>query len=249
MQERVDTLVVSDVHLGSKLSESDALMAALERFTFDRLILNGDIFDHLNFEPRVSQRAANRVRFARHGRFEQKHLHVLEYLHALSARCEVIWIEGNHDEGLADILRNFGGIRVYQEYEWSYKGERYLALHGDQFDHFYQEHPILSDIGAGIYDFIQNLGPHTQRLCWFLKRNTKRYIHALTLVGDGAIAYARERGIGHVLCGHTHQAEQRQKDGVHYHNSGSWTQIPSTLLSVGENGVKVHSFGDGPHLI
>jgi len=53
----VDTLIVSDVHLGSDLSRPDALLATLRQYTFQRLILLGDIFDDLNvhWEDQLSQ--------------------------------------------------------------------------------------------------------------------------------------------------------------------------------------------------
>ena len=43
--DEVDTLIVSDVHLGTDLSRPDALLAVLKSYTFRRLILLGDIFD------------------------------------------------------------------------------------------------------------------------------------------------------------------------------------------------------------
>ncbi|MGH8007679.1 MAG: hypothetical protein ACREQ3_11795, partial [Candidatus Binatia bacterium] len=44
----VDTLLVSDVHLGSDLSRPPALLSILKQHAFKRLILLGDILDDLN---------------------------------------------------------------------------------------------------------------------------------------------------------------------------------------------------------
>ena len=34
-----------------------------------------------------------------------------------------------------------------------------------------------------------------------------------------------------VFCGHTHQAQFCERDGVAYYNSGSWTDFPPTYLN------------------
>ena len=47
-KEKIDTLILSDIHFGSELCNAELLLEILSRFNFKRLILNGDIFDHLN---------------------------------------------------------------------------------------------------------------------------------------------------------------------------------------------------------
>jgi metallophosphoesterase superfamily enzyme len=49
-REEIDTLIVSDVHFGSELCNAELLLEVMSRFRFRRLVLNGDIFDHLNLE-------------------------------------------------------------------------------------------------------------------------------------------------------------------------------------------------------
>jgi len=242
-KERVDTLIVSDVHLGSRLCQADALRHALARFEFKRLILNGDIFDHLNFEPRRSARlGGERSRFWKSRRLEASHLNVLRDIGRIAKEREVIWIEGNHDEGLSTVMHMLTDLRIHKEYEWEYGGRRYIALHGDQFDRFYRENRVLSNIASGIYDLLQSFGPYTKKLCWFLKRSTKHYIRAISYVADGAIAYAQEREAQFIFCGHTHRAEQYLRHGVRYFNSGSWTEEICHLIAIGEQGVNIHIF-------
>ena len=68
-----------------------ALLRALPRFRFDRLVLNGDIFDTLSTR-----------------RLTPEHKEVLAYLKALAREgVEVIWIEGNHDAGASRTLPGF----------------------------------------------------------------------------------------------------------------------------------------------
>ena len=49
-----------------------------------------------------------------------------------------------------------------------------------------------------------------------------------------------------VFCGHTHLAMQSTRDGVEYYNSGSWTDKSATYVTVSEEGVRIHEFGQRP---
>jgi len=230
----VDTIIVSDLHLGSKHSLAHALKAALGHFSFNRLILNGDIFDHL----RVTVDELNDA---------QREL--LSYITELAATHEVVWIEGNHDEGLADFLQDIVPTTVHRQYQWEYQGKRYLALHGDQFDYFNQEHPVLYWLGVKIYGFVQWLGPWTRSFAKWLKRTTKWYTNAMLATIDGARAHGRTYGAHAVFCGHTHHAYQATGSAVSYYNSGGWTEGPCHLVAIGESGVRIHAFSEqGQHL-
>jgi len=44
-----DTVIISDLHLGSDVSQAGAALALLQSVHFKRLILLGDIFADLNF--------------------------------------------------------------------------------------------------------------------------------------------------------------------------------------------------------
>lgn len=229
----VDTIVVSDLHLGSSHSLADALRAALSKFTFNRLILNGDIFDHLRVE--VSELNSG-----------QREL--LAELQDMSRTHEVVWIEGNHDNGLQDFLQNIVPATVHRQYAWEYQGKRYLALHGDQFDYFSQEHPVLYTIGTKFYAFVQWLGPWTRSFAKWIKRETKWYTNAILGSIEGARAHGRKQGVQAVFCGHTHHAYQAVGE-VSYYNSGGWTEGPCHLIAISDFGVQVHAFSEaGEHL-
>ncbi len=117
-----DTLILSDLHLGSDMSRADEARRMLRQRRFRRLILLGDIFSDLNF-----------------GRLTKQHWRFLSYIRKLSnpkRQVEVVWVEGNHDHGLTDVMSHLVGIKVYQEYVWEYGGLRHLAIHGHQFDRF-----------------------------------------------------------------------------------------------------------------
>src|SRR5262245_16697450 len=122
MQGCCDTLIISDLHLGSEISRSADALRLLEDTRFKRLILLGDIFADLNFR-----------------RLTKEHWEFLSCIRRLSnprRRKEVVWVEGNHDHGLSDVMSHLVGIPVYQQYSWEYRGVRHLAIHGHQFDGF-----------------------------------------------------------------------------------------------------------------
>src|SRR5215472_19334074 len=117
-----DTLILSDLHLGSEMSRAHDAIRVLKENRFRRLILLGDIFADLNF-----------------GRLTKEHWKFLGYIRKLSnpkRNIEVVWVEGNHDQGLTDVMSHLVGVKVYQEYTWEYAGMRHLAIHGHQFDRF-----------------------------------------------------------------------------------------------------------------
>src|ERR1700719_2358103 len=136
-----DTLILSDVHLGSECSRARDAMRMLKSSRFQRLILLGDIFADLNF-----------------GRLTKEHWKFLGYIRKLSnpkRNVEVIWVEGNHDQGLTDIMSHLVGVRVYQEYIWEYAGMRHIAIHGHQFDGFQVNAFRFSSVGTSFYLWLQ----------------------------------------------------------------------------------------------
>src|SRR5438477_1793856 len=125
-----DTIILSDLHLGSEVSRASEAMRMLKTASFNRLILLGDIFSDLNFR-----------------RLKQEHWQFLGYTRKLSnpkREIEVVWVEGNHDVGLTEVMSHLVGVRVYQEYSWDFDGMCHVAVHGHQFDRFVSRNHVLS---------------------------------------------------------------------------------------------------------
>src|SRR5215470_11799300 len=130
---RFDTVIISDLHLGSEISRARDALELLQSVRFKRLVLLGDIFADLNFR-----------------RLTKEHWKFLGYIRKLSNprhQTEVIWVEGNHDHGLAELMSHLVGVPVYQHYTWEYAGKRHLAIHGHQFDSFITRNRLLSQVG------------------------------------------------------------------------------------------------------
>src|SRR5579862_6457664 len=96
-----DTLILSDVHLGSDCSRAREAARMLKENSFRRLILLGDIFADLNF-----------------GRLTKEHWKFLGYIRKLSnpkRNVEVIWVEDRKSTRLNSSHSSIVGVRVYQE--------------------------------------------------------------------------------------------------------------------------------------
>jgi UDP-2,3-diacylglucosamine pyrophosphatase LpxH len=225
-----DTLILSDVHLGSECSRAEAAIRVLRENHFKRLILLGDIFADLNF-----------------GRLTKEHWRFLGYVRKLSnpkRRIEVVWVEGNHDQGLAKVMSHLVGVRVYQEYRWEYAGLKHLAIHGHQFDRFVVNNLRMNYLATLFYLQLQKLDFKGKPLSRAIDRLNTNWLRMSEKVASGALFHARMRGVDRIFCGHTHEALHRTQDGINYYNSGAWVDSRLTYLTICENGVQIHEYAD-----
>lgn len=224
-----DTLILSDLHLGAEVSRAREATHVLRENTYRRLILLGDIFADLNF-----------------GRLKKEHWKFLSVIRKLSnpkRNVEVVWVEGNHDHGLTQIMSHLVGIRVYQEYRWQYQGMRHIAVHGHQFDSFVVSNLRFNYLfGTLLYLQLQKWDSKNKTLTRFLDRLNTRWLRMSSKVSRGALAHARHHQAERIFCGHTHAALHLAEDGVDYYNSGSWIDAHPTYITVGEEGVRIHEY-------
>src|SRR3954449_7513220 len=99
----LDAVIVSDVHLGSANCQAAQLGELLGRIADGelptaRLILNGDVFDSIDFR-----------------RLHKSHWRVLSLLRKLSDHVEIIWLAGNHD-GSAETISHLLGVAVEDDH-------------------------------------------------------------------------------------------------------------------------------------
>jgi UDP-2,3-diacylglucosamine pyrophosphatase LpxH len=223
-----DTLILSDVHLGSECSRAHDATCVLKQNQFRRLILLGDIFADLNF-----------------GRLTKEHWRFLGYIRKLSnpkRNIEVIWVEGNHDHGLTDVMSHLVGVKVYQEYAWEYGGLRHLAIHGHQFDRFVVSNLRMNYLATLLYLQLQKLDIKGKPIARFIDRLNTRWLRMSEKVASGALFHARFRDASRIFCGHTHVALKRERDGIHYYNTGGWVDSTPTYVTINEQGVHIHEY-------
>jgi UDP-2,3-diacylglucosamine pyrophosphatase LpxH len=224
-----ETLIVSDVHLGSAVSLAAALTHLLKNSKFNRLILLGDIFQDLNFS-----------------RLTSEHWKLISYIRKLSnpkRGVEVVWVEGNHDAGITEVMEHLLGVKVYKEYTWESGGKKCLAIHGHQYDNLWAKGvPLLGRIFTPIYLGLQHIG--------FLKKWLPRLLDKLhthwerldVKVAQGAMKHAAHVSAEYVFCGHTHCPMHEFQDNISYWNTGDWTGEFGTYITVTGEKVELHEY-------
>ena len=226
--ECFDTIIISDLHLGSEVSRAADALEFLQSVKFKRLILLGDIFSDLNFR-----------------RLTKEHWKFLGYIRKLSNpkhEIEVVWVEGNHDHGLSEVMSHLVGVPVYQQYAWDYQGRRHLAIHGHQFDRLCVNNLVLSQVGSFLYLVLQKLDFTSKRFARYLDRLNTRWLRLSAQVARGALSYAKQGKAERIFCGHTHVPLRRQLDGIEYYNSGAWVDAHCTYITVSQQGVAIHEY-------
>ena len=225
-----NTLILSDLHLGAETSHAREATRVLKGNRFQRLILLGDIFADLNF-----------------ARLTKEHWKFLGYIRKLSnpkRNIEVVWVEGNHDHGLANIMSHLVGVCVYQDYNWHYRGLKHIAIHGHQFDGFQVSRVRLSQWGTSLYLQLQKLDFKHKPIVRMIDRLNTRWLRMSPKVAAGAIAYAKHHEAQRIFCGHTHEALHIERDGISYYNSGGWVDSRLTYLTIDETGVQIHVYNE-----
>jgi UDP-2,3-diacylglucosamine pyrophosphatase LpxH len=225
----LDAVIISDIHLGSDNCQAKNVCRLLDQIVegdlvTSRLILNGDVFDSIDFR-----------------RLTKSHWKVLSLLRKLSDQIEIIWLCGNHD-GSAEIVSHLLGVTVMDEIVLESGDERILILHGHVFDEFLDNHPILTWLGDQVYAFLQWIdGSHS--IAKMAKHRSKIFLRCAQKIEDDAIRAARSRSCTMVCCGHSHFPVAHTHLPIPYFNSGCWTELPCTYLSVTKGNIQLHVFG------
>ncbi len=221
----MNTLIISDLHLGARNSRGDLLRHLLDD-EFDSLILNGDVVDRPDS-----------------ARFSRADWRVIERLQAVAREHRLIVIRGNHDilpgpdngRGSTSFVAGLLGVPVLSEYVLMVDGERYLVVHGDQFD-CTMNLTWVGDVADWCYGHIQQT---SRRLAHWVKRASKRVCGVVQAVEQGALAEARRRGFRGVITGHTHFCHDSDRAGLHYLNTGCWVDSPCSWVRADEEGVRL----------
>jgi len=226
----LDALVLSDLHLGTDVCQAKMLVHFLEgihrgeRLT-RRLILNGDVFDSIDFR-----------------RLKKQHWKVLSLIRKLSDQIEIVWINGNHD-GPAEFISPLLGVTVVDEYELDTGSHRMLLLHGHRFDDFLDRYPITTQLADWGYRLLQRIDK-SHGIARYAKQSSKTFLRCALKVQDSAMDYAKKRGFDIVSCGHTHLPVAVPDADVQYYNSGSWTERPCHYLTVQNGTVALCSYNE-----
>lgn len=235
------TVFVSDVHLGCRYCHAGKFLEFLESHRIGHLYLVGDFIDGWRLYrkwrwPVVYHQICHRL------------------LQMANEGTQLYYAPGNHDEFLRNYLRDFGFIDVANEFYYdAINGQRFLILHGDQFDKVEQSTPWLSTLGASAYETLMWLNHSMNvlrrvvslRECHFssrLKHSVKRAVKFISDFEDTVSEYAHGKGCDGVICGHIHTPGIRQNGNVIYCNTGDWVEHCTALVEYQDGTWKVESY-------
>jgi len=120
-------------------------------------------------------------------------------------------------------------------------GKKYMVVHGDLFDGITRLAPWLSFLGDRAYDFVLNLN---SRFNWirhrlgfgywslskWLKHKVKKAVDFMFQFEKTITAYAKRKNYDGVICGHIHNAEIKNVNGIIYMNDGDWVESCTALV-------------------
>ena len=229
METHFKTIVVSDIHLGTKGSKAKEISRFLRQYTCENLILNGDIIDGWQLKKSGSWKR-------KHTRFFVRILKMIE-----NHQTQVYYLRGNHDDFLDQILPlQIGNLWIQSDMIYETHGKKYLITHGDIFDSITSHLrwiAYLGDIGYTFLLWLNKYVNHHRRkkglpyfsLSQYLKGKVKSAVSYIDQYEQELTKMARAKGCDGIICGHIHKAETRMIDGIHYLNSGDWVETMSAL--------------------
>lgn len=225
----IRTIFVSDVHLGCRHANSEALLTFLRGKRPRFLYLVGDFIDGWKLK--------------RNWYWNSAHSELIRRVVEMSrAGVKVFYAPGNHDEFLRSFTLDLGGIAIADEFiHAGADGRRYLVTHGDRFDSFEQRMRWLSKIGDVGYEillrvnrwtnqFRRRLGRESLPLSLWVKRRVKAFTCFVCDFEKLISQHAQSKGCDGIICGHVHTPAIADRGGVTYCNTGDWVESCSALV-------------------
>ena len=223
---RYRTIIMSDLHLGARQSQTDKIIKFLENNESDKLILNGDIIDGWALKGS--------------GKWTKDCTKVFRKFMKMSEKdTKVIYIRGNHDDFLKDFIPfKLNNIRIVRKYvHTGADGRTYFCFHGDVLDFVIMEARWLAVIGGWSYDFIirlntiynyirkkLNLPYHS--LANTIKQSVKGAINFVSDFEENAKGLTKQKGYDVAVCGHIHHPKLEND----YMNSGDFCENSTCLV-------------------
>lgn len=220
------TIILSDLHLGSKQSRTKDIINFLEKYTCQTLILNGDIVDMWAIK--------------RGSKWKDMHTKAIRKILKISESClNVYWLKGNHDEFINDFIPfELGNIKIKDHLIYiDGKGKSSYVFHGDILDVFITDMKWLAKIGSVGYDLalwvnsVYNKYREWRGLPYYsiskdIKNGVKKAINFITDFEENAIKLAKHKHCDYAICGHIHQPTIKEN----YMNSGDFVENCTALV-------------------
>ncbi|MEI2383827.1 UDP-2,3-diacylglucosamine diphosphatase [Breoghania sp. JC706] len=217
-------LFLSDIHLGTRGCQAGMLLDFLRVHDAETVYLVGDIVDGW--------------RLRKNWHWPQEHNDVVQKLLRKARKgARVVYVPGNHDEFLREYAgTHFGGVEVMDScLHETAGGDKYLVIHGDQFDVVVRHARWLAYFGDWAYVTALNVNtvvnavrrklgfPYWSLSAW-AKLKVKNAVNFIGRFEETLADEARRRGVSGVICGHIHHAADQETNGIHYINTGDWVE-------------------------
>jgi len=222
---KYNTVIISDLHLGSKASRRDDILDFLDKLSTETLILNGDIIDGWSLQ--------------RGSKWTKKDTKIIRKLLKISETgTNVVWLRGNHDEFLKDFIPfDLGNIKIVEYWIHQSNQIRYYIFHGDILDVFITKVKWLAYIGSIGYDIAlwinrwYNRWRAWRKLPYYsiskdIKNGIKKATNFINDFEINAVRLAKGKGCQVAICGHIHQPSLKDE----YMNSGDWCENCTALV-------------------
>ncbi|MGM0944442.1 MAG: UDP-2,3-diacylglucosamine diphosphatase [Bacteroidota bacterium] len=229
MKTHFKTIIVSDIHLGTKGSKSKEIVRFLKQYHCENLILNGDIIDGWQLKKSGTWKR-------KHTRFFNRVIKMID-----NQKTKVFYLRGNHDDFLDQILPlQIGNLSIQTDMIYESAGKKYFITHGDIFDSITTNLrwiAYLGDVGYTFLLWLNRIVNHYRfkrglpyfSLSQYVKGKVKSAVSYIDQYETELAKMAKAKGCDGIICGHIHKAEKRIIDGVEYMNSGDWVETMSAL--------------------
>lgn len=211
------TLIVADLHIGSKQSQADKLPELIKKVSPKRLILLGDTLH----------------RHAPLNSLSRQQKELLDYLLNLKQTgMDIIWIEGNHDKEINQL-----NIQTQTSFLFKDNGFKVWGTHGHKFDRRIPQSRIIKKL----VEKLNTLGKR-YRLKALYYQFSYLFYNLSESVSKQAVREGRASGADIVISAHTHKPLHKTIQGIEYFNTGSWCErrYPPSYVLIEKGAAHLH---------
>ena len=223
------TVFLSDTHLGMTGVRNATLLSFLRAVQCETLYLVGDLIDGWALQRHWQWSATDDAILA-------------EILRLVRSDTRVVYIPGNHDDMVRDVLHvgRYAGVelRLTDTFQLA-DGRLFYISHGDQFDAVTNNMVWLSKFGHVLYEGYTSVMRQVARLPglgWSrnlpaqAKSLSKRIFQPQGAFERGLRREAGALGAVGAIAGHIHRPALNTKDGFTYANCGDWVESCTALV-------------------
>ncbi len=223
------TIVISDVHLGSKWSKTKEVTNFLKNNSCETLILCGDIIDGWAIMRGHKEK------------WKKRHTNFFRQILKMQNDTKIYYIRGNHDDFLSRLIPiSFYNITILDHFIYESNNKKYYVFHGDVFDNVTSGFKWIAKLGDVGYSLLLNINK------WYNKHRIKKGLPYYSISAKvkhkvkSSVSYisnfeqqvqnmATSHKCDGAICGHIHHPEIKQIGDFLYLNSGDWVESLSAL--------------------